>query len=170
MTLLSLNAPVPGAVAAAADDLSPVLLPFDRVREDHTFVVKRLGTDGDPYHLRERLRTALRGTPPVRARLDGLDAFRDPPSGPGPVLYLAVESPGIVSIHETLAETFGAIPDLGGEDYTPHVTVARGGDVSRETLDRLRERAVPSVTWTVDSLHVYDASYDTVAAELSLPL
>ncbi len=170
MSLLSLNAPVPSAVAAAVDDLSPVLPPFDRVRDDYTFVVKRLGTDADPYRLREQVRTALQGTPPVQARLDGLDTFPDPPSGPGPVLYLAVESPGIVSIHETLVEPFGAIPDLGGDDYTPHVTVARGGDVSPDTLDRLRDRDVPPVTWTVDRLLVYDASYDTVAAELSLPL
>jgi hypothetical protein len=170
VTLLSLNVPVPSAVAAVADDLAPVLTPFDRVRDDHTFVLKRLTTDSpDPHRLREQARTALADFPPVRARIDGLDVFECPPSGPAPVLYLAVDSPGLVTMHRTLVDTLGAVEGLEGADYTPHVTLARGGDLAPATVDRICERPVSAVEWTVDHLLVYDAGYDEVAARLSLP-
>ena len=171
MTTLSLNVPVPSAVAALADDLAPALTPFDRVRDDHTFVLKRLA-DGSPYphRLREQARTALAGAGPARARVDGLGVFEWPPSGPGPVLYLAVESPGLVAMHETLVDALGAVEGLEGADYTPHVTLARGADLPPAALDRLCDRSVPAVEWTVDRLLVYDAGYDEVAARLSLPV
>lgn len=167
MTTLSLNAPVPNGVVAVADDLSPALSRFDRVRSDHTLVVKRLGTDARPRPVRERLRTALAGVPPFEARLDGLGVFERPPAGPGPVLYFAVDSPGLVRVHEALLEAFPPVAGLEGEGYVPHVTVARGGDPG--VAADLRERSVPSVAWTVDRLHVYDADYEEVAADIRLP-
>lgn len=169
MSLLSCNVPLPGGVRAAAEDLVPYLTPLDQVREEHTFVCKRLGRDERPRHVRERLRTALAGAAPFRVRLDGVGVFETPASGPGPVVYLGVESPGLVALHERLCETFAPVDGLEGDAYVPHVTLGRGGTPSPEELDRLREQSPPPVEWTVDRLYVYDASYEQVAAELSLP-
>ncbi|PSQ16114.1 phosphoesterase [Halobacteriales archaeon QS_8_69_26] len=166
--MFSCNAPVPGRVSRIADDLYPLLVGFERVRERHSLLVKRLGdADGGADHLVGRVRRALSGLPPVRVRTGGIGVFEDPPVGTGPVVYLAVESPGIVTAHERLVEEFGAVEGLEGEGYVPHVTLARGGDPA--AVRRLRERDPDPVTWTVEELHVFDAAHEEVAARISLP-
>mgnify|MGYP001117859495 CR=1 FL=1 len=64
----SLNLSVPGRVAALASDLRPALAPFDRVRERHTLVVKRLG-EVEPVGLEKRVRRALSGAPAFEVQL-----------------------------------------------------------------------------------------------------
>ncbi len=169
MVTLSLNVPVPARVEAVAEDLLPLLTDFASRRERHTLVCKRLVTDEPPRRVRERLRTTLDGAAPVRARIDGVGAFERPPVGPAPVVFLRVESPGLETLHRRLCEEYPPVEGIEAEAYVPHVTLARGGDVSPADVDALRERPVPAVEWTVDRLHVFDASYDQVAAELSLP-
>ena len=158
----SCNAPVPTEVSRLARGLASEA--FEATpRDRHTLVVKRLGLDGDPAALARGVRAVVDGIPPVAARVTGVDVFRDPPMGTGPVAYLAVESPGRRRLHAALGERFDVVEGLEGDDYVPHVTVARGGDA-----DRLAGRDV-DVEWTVDSLFVWAAEYDERVERISLP-
>jgi 2'-5' RNA ligase len=169
----SLNVPVPGRVERLAADLLPDLSPFDRVRDRHTLVCKRFEADEDGYHrLRERLRGALSPAPAFEATVTGIDAFETPTHGPGPVVYLAVESPGLHALHARLVETFGVVDDdLEGEAYVPHVTLARGGDAAAvgDALDRLRATDLDPVTWTVSELDLWSRARREAAWTVSLP-
>ncbi|WP_435348046.1 2'-5' RNA ligase family protein [Haloarchaeobius sp. HRN-SO-5] len=165
--MYSLNVPVPGSVSRLAGELRPALFGFERVREDHTLLAKRIG---DPDHFdahTHEVRRALRGQPAFEVQVTGVDYFTEPTVGTAPVVYLAVESPGLDQLHDRLVEEFGAIDGLEGEDYTPHVTLARDGDV--ETARRLAEREIDPVTWTVTELEFFDATYREVAGRVSLP-
>jgi 2'-5' RNA ligase len=162
----SLNVPVPGEVERLAADLHPRLLSFETLRDRHTLVVKRLG-DESLSRVRERLRAPLTGAPAFEARITGVDYFADPPRGSGPVVYLAVESPGIERLHRRLTDEFDPIEGLEGDDYVPHVTLARGGSV--EDAEALADLDVDPVTWTVSRLVLWDATYRETAASFGLP-
>jgi 2'-5' RNA ligase len=172
--VFSLNVPVPGTVARVASDLHPLLVSagVDRVRDRHSLVVKRFEGDGWDENslprLRERLRTVLRGEPAFEARIVEADTFEHPLRGPGPVVYLAVESPGLVALHDRLVDAFGAVVGLEGDDYTPHVTLGRGGSFDADALATLSDRVDP-VTWTVSELAVYDSRHRETVSRLSLP-
>jgi 2'-5' RNA ligase len=168
----SLNVPVPPTVERLAADLHPRLTPFDRVRDRHTLVCKRFEADESGYdRLRERLRVALSPTPAFEAKVTGIDAFETPTHGPGPVVYLAVESPALHDLHRRLVDAFGAVDDdLEGAGYVPHVTLARGGGAEASAaVDRLRERAVDPVTWTVSELDLWSRARREAAWTVSLP-
>ncbi|WP_137284172.1 2'-5' RNA ligase family protein [Halorussus salinisoli] len=167
--MYSLNVPVPGEVARLAEELRPALFGFERIREHHTLLCKRLGDApaGGTARLREQVRTALAGAPAFEVRITGIDFFAYPPVGTGPVVYLAVESPGLRRVHELLVEDFSTIEEFQGDDYVPHVTLARGGDV--ETARQFAEREVEPVTWTVNRMALWDATYGEEVATFSLP-
>jgi len=158
----SINVPVPGRVRRLAADRRPALAAFDRVREEHSMVCKRFERPPD----RRALDDALAGTPAFEAAAVAVDFFADPPRGPAPVLYLAVESPGLVALHRRLVERFGAVRGLEGDDYTPHVTLARGG--TRAAAERLAGPLADPVTWTVSRLLAWDA--ERRVSERSIPL
>jgi len=168
----SLNAPVPPAVERLAADLAPALSGLKR-REDLSLLVKRFETP-DPG-TEKRARRALRGAEPCAARTAELGVFADPPTGPAPVVYLAVESPGLRAVHERLCAAFDTVPGLEGDGYVPHVTLARGADAAfgtdapREVAARLEGRAVGPVTWTVDELYFRDVTYGEPTGTVSLP-
>lgn len=161
--MYSCNVPVPPEISRLARGLAASCLEATP-RDRHTLVVKRLG-DGEPATLARRVRNELEGTPPFEARVDGVDAFRDPPVGRGPVAYLRVDAPPIVEIHRRLCAAFDPIDGLEGDGYVPHVTIARGGDA-----DRLIGREFDPVTWTVDALSIWSADYDEEVDRLSLPI
>jgi len=168
--VFSLNAPVPGRVSALASRLHPELMGFDSIRERHSILVKRLGDGADVggYHrLAEQARRSLAGAPAVEARISEIGLFEDPPNGAAPVVYLAVESPGLDRIHRTLVDDLGAIKGLEGPDYTMHVTLARGGNL--EAARRLVERDIEPIEWTVSELEFWDASRAEVVRTVSLP-
>jgi 2'-5' RNA ligase len=173
----SVNTPVPPAVRRLAADLAPSLAGFDRVREDPSLVVKRLGdhTPSEVPALADRLRRALAGAPTAEARVAEVGAFRDPPAGPAPVVYLAVESPGLRDLHWRLCETFEPVSGIEGEGYTPHVTLARGAGEAHPLPGRDRDPAadlagqsVGPVTWTVTELRLYDARRGEVVDRIRL--
>ena len=165
--MYSLNAPVPGRVAALAGELFPELVGFESVREDHSILLKRLGDD-EFSHLAERVRRELQGAPAVEARITGIDYFATPPRGSSPVVYLTVESPGLLRLHEQLVDAFGAIDGLEGEDYVKHVTLARGsGNV--DAARSLAEREVEPITWTIRELRLWDAKHGEAARTIRLP-
>lgn len=169
--MYSLNAPVPGEVERLADDLLPTLTAFEQIRERHALLVKRLGdveaARVGPDRLAERLRPVLSGTPAFEARISEIDYFADPPLGSGPVVYLAVESPGLRRLHLRLVESFGAVDDLEGESYVLHVTLARGGSV--DVAARLADTEIEPITWTVSELLLWNQEYREVVRRISLP-
>jgi len=168
-TVFSLNVPVPGRVKALAGELYPELVAFDSVREDHSCLLKRLETGPDPQvpRLQQRAHRALEGAPAVEAAITGVDFFTDPPLGSAPVVYLAVESPGLESIHLDLTETFDPVEGLEGEDYVPHVTLARGGDLA--AASRLAERELDPIRFTISELEFVDGRYRLPVSRVSLP-
>lgn len=168
--MYSLNVPVPGSVQQLAADLAPDLAAFGTIRDRHTLVVKRFEGEASLARLRERARPLVAGVAPFEARVTGVDAFRDPPHGDGPVVYLAVESDGLRRVHARFAREFGAVDGLEGDDYTPHVTLARGrrpGADADAAVDRLRDRDV-AASWTVDELGIWSREYGEIAARLPL--
>ncbi|ELY59403.1 phosphoesterase HXTX [Natronococcus amylolyticus DSM 10524] len=154
--MYSVTVPVPGRVRELADALYPELIGFDTVRDDHSCLLKRLGEADHVTQLQHRTHRVLEGISPVEARVTGIDFFADPPLGSAPVVYLAVESPGLEAIHARLVEEFGTVAGLEGEDYVPHVTMARGGD--EPTARRLADREIEPVEWTVGELEFRDGT------------
>ncbi|WP_123535788.1 2'-5' RNA ligase family protein [Halosimplex salinum] len=168
--MYSLNVPVPGTVAALARDLGTRLGTASvRRRGEHTLVCKRLDTDdAATYHeLEARAREVLAGEPPFAVRVTGVDVFTDVPRGESPVVYLAVESPGLVALHERLCEVFRPVDEIEGEGYVPHVTVARGGSIERAA--GLRDTPFDPVEWSVERLEFWDAEHDQSVSSVSLP-
>lgn len=167
--MYSLNVPVPGEVERLAEELRPELFGFDAIRDRHTLLCKRLGEEppGGVARLREQVRTALVGAPAFEVRISGIDYFEVPTFGTAPVLYFSVESPGLWRVHRRLVEAFGAVDELEGDDYTPHITLARDGTAA--DAQRLAELDIEPVTWSVSHLELWDATYKEAVAEFSLP-
>jgi len=157
----SLNVPVPTAIARLASGLAADLLDATP-RDHHTLVVKRLGDD-DPWTLADDVRAVVAGTEPFRARVTSVDAFDDPPTGTAPVAYLRVESPVLERLHRRLCDRFGTVDGIEGDEYDPHVTIARGGDAYR-----LVGREV-DLEWTIDRLIVWSGRYEEPVEEIALP-
>jgi len=173
----SINVAVPSAVGALASDLARDLPRAEpRPRDERTLVVKRLAGEADNdghlvtqsySHLEARAREALTGQPAFAARIDRVDYFAEAATGTSPVVYLAVESPELRRLHRELAAVFDPIDGIEGEDYIPHVTVARGG--SHEAAERVAERDIDPIEWTVSELVFWDAERGLPVSRLSLP-
>jgi 2'-5' RNA ligase len=157
----SLNVPVPPAVARLASGLASTCYTAD-TRTRHTLVCKRLGEEFNA--VAPRARDALSGLGPFELRVADVDAFEVPTSGVAPVVYLAVESPGLLEAHERLCAVFDPLPGLEGEEYDPHVTIARGGDAGK-----LIGQSVDPITWTTERLEFWDPENRVVVENLSLP-
>jgi len=166
----SLNVPLPSSVARLAGQLARQLPRAQaRQRDEHTLVCKRLG-GGDHAafaRLEARARDTLRGTDPFDVQITGVDWFEAAATGPSPVVYLAVESPRLVALHDRLCEEFEPIEGIEGEAYVPHVTIARGGE--RAAARRLAERSIDPLSWPVEELVCFDSERGQPASRLSLP-
>lgn len=172
--MYSVNVPVPQAVRSLAADLRPALSDFERIRQRPTLLCKRLPAENrrEYVDVERRARRALDGLPPFGVRVDGIGVFEDPPSGTAPVVYLSVTSPGLDEAHRHLVEEFGAIDALEGEDFVPHVTLARqydGAGFGPDPVERLRERDVDPIEWDVTELQFYDATYGERIDDVPLP-
>ncbi|MFB6193877.1 MAG: 2'-5' RNA ligase family protein [Halobaculum sp.] len=174
MGTYSLNVPVPPAVRRLASRLEPALTPFRSIRDRPTLVVKRFDGDRSRGVIESLLREELAGVTPFRVRVTGVDAFTDPPTGTAPVVYLTVESRGLRRLHDRLVERVGAVADVEGPGYTPHVTLARGLDDGPDSVDRtatvLRrlEREFEPAVWTADELGVWSREYREIVTRLPL--
>lgn len=151
----SLNVPLPASVRREIERLRPALSGFESVRETPTLVLKRFDGSVPDAAIESEVRLALADATPFEVSVAGLDAFEEPVAGPAPVAYLAVEGPGLERLHTRLVEAFGAVEGLEGDDYVPHVTLARGGDTG--AIDSLQSVSVEPVAWTVTELWFWDA-------------
>ena len=168
--MYSLNVALPSSVTRLAGRLAGEL-PRARARPrgEHTLVVKRLGSgDHAAYaRLEARTRAAVRDTTPFEVRIAGVEQFAEAVTDPSPVVYLAVESPGLWLLHERLCGPFDPVEGMEGDDYVPHVTVARGGDPA--AARRLTERAVEPIEWTAEELVFFDAERGQSVSRVALP-
>lgn len=174
--MFSLNVPLPPAVSRLAAEHAPALAGFDvRPERERTLVCKRLGSPApdEVPGIETRVQRALADArvAPFEARIREFGVFEAPPSGPAPVIHLAVESPGLRAVHDRLCEEFAPAPGVEGDDYAPHVTLARGSDDPLRTPDvaSLAGCEVGPVSWTVDELVLYDARHHERVRGLSLP-
>ena len=166
--MYSLNVPPPSAVTRLASDLArDVPRARARPRGEHTLVCKRLG-DGDGARLASRVREALVGVAPFELRVSSIDLFETATTGTGPVVYLDVESRGLRKLHRRFCDVFDPVDGIEADDYTPHVTIARGGDLAGAR--RLARREIEPITWTADRLSVWDSHRNVSVREFSLPV
>lgn len=175
--MFSVNIPVPPAVNRLAATLSPELADFETRRQRYTLVGKRIGTsefeagrepnkDRAVAELRERLRPLIADTDPFRIRAAGIDCFERPARGPGPVVYLDIDSPRLLRFHRRLCRVFQPVEQLEGDNYVPHVTLARGG--SHDTATSLPERDVDPIEWTVTEIELFDPEFREPAGTIRL--
>ena len=166
----SLNVAIPGEIHALTERLRPQLLTCDTIRDTKTLVVKRFpATDRDELtRAQKKTRDALRGTDPFRIRVTGVEQFEIPASGDGPVLFLAIDSPALEAIHDRLVTVFDAAPGIEGEDYRPHITIARGGDP--EVVEDILQTEIEPLSVAVNRLIYWDAQRNLPTGELRLPV
>ena len=165
--MYSLNVPLPSSVTRLAGRLSRDLpRARARSRSEHTLVAKRLGS-GDGARLAAAVDEHLDGVAPFELQIANIDCFETPATGTGPVTYLQVESPELERLHGTLCAHFEPVEGIEGEDYAPHVTIARGGDLAGAR--QLAEREIDPVRWTVEELHVWDSERNVAVQRFSLP-
>ncbi|GGN05498.1 2'-5' RNA ligase family protein [Halarchaeum nitratireducens] len=169
--MYSVGVPLPPAVRELFRDVRPLLTGFERVRasRDATLVVKRLDAADRREYLRaaREAKAALRGAPAFEARIADVGVFETPARGPGPLVYLAVESPGLERVHRQLVADLGGVDGIEGDDYVPHVTLARDGDA--RAVERVRGHDFAPVTWTVEELEFYDARHGERIEAVRLP-
>ncbi len=166
--MYSVNVPVPSEVSALASRLARDLpRARGRPRGEHTLVVKRLVGEGGDHQQVARARDVLADAPTFRVRITGIDLFARPTSGAGPVVYLAVESPGLERLHYRLASAFDPVEGIEGEAYVPHVTIARGGP--ERAAHRITDRQIDPIEWTASELVFWDGDRNQPAGRVSLP-
>ena len=168
--MFSVTVPVPESLRERSRALRPALSGFERIRPPRSrqLVAKRLPAETRREFLTDarRARAALAPVEPFEVRIPGTDTFADPPRGPGPVAYLAVESAGLERVHERLVDAFDAVPGLEGPDYVPHLTLARGGSPS--AADSLAERSFEPITFSVERLSFYDTAREQSVESVNL--
>ncbi|MFW6153301.1 MAG: 2'-5' RNA ligase family protein [Halobacteriota archaeon] len=159
--MYSLNAPVPDEAIEVCERYRDRLGRFERVTTEHSLLVKRFHrrSPGDIERLAVELDDRLAHWSPIPARIDRFDVFVDPPAGRGPVVYLHVESRGLVSLHRDLVDAYGTVvPVIEGDRYVPHVTVARGGE--RTEIASITGVSFDPIDWTIDELRLWDGRYE----------
>ena len=160
--MYSVGVPLPPAVRDLVRDFRPLLTGFERVREtrDTTLVAKRLDAADRREYLRaaREAKAALRGAPAFEARIADIGVFETPARGPGPLVYLAVESPGLERVHRQLAADLGAVEGIEGDLRALEDRV----DGFESELGSLRE----SVAGIEDELSAVSETAQSVSAEL----
>ncbi|MFB6188052.1 MAG: 2'-5' RNA ligase family protein, partial [Halobacteriaceae archaeon] len=164
----SLNIPVAGEVKQETNQFTPYLTDFE-VRDHFTFVIKRFQEDRDRIdQIQKRTRHALSGMSPFSVKITGIDCFRNPPKGDGTVVYFAVESSQLLDIHKQLCDEFGIVQPLEGDEYSPHITIARGNN--EKTIETLLSQSIKPITWQVNHLEFFDPVKQELLGQVGLPI
>lgn len=167
--MYSLNVSVPSSVGTRATALGRELpRARTRGRDEHSLCVKRFETASaaEFEFVRTRCHEVLADVQPFEITVTELDYFAQATNGSSPVVYLAVESPALDELHRRLVDVFGPIQDLEGDEYVPHVTVARGGELDRARA--LTERKMEPIRFPVSSLTFWDARRNRQMGEVAL--
>ncbi len=174
MGTYSLNVPVPTALRRIAARLEPALAAFDYVRDRPTLIIKRFTGDRSRGRIEAIVRETLAGAQPFELHTTGIGAFHDPPSGSSPVVYIGVDGPGLRRVHARIVDRLDPVPGLEGDEYTPHVTLARGLDrgVDRDAsaLAQLTDREFEPVSWQVEELGIWSREYREIVTRVPLPV
>lgn len=163
--MYSLNVALPGEVVRLAQSFHPVLGAAARMTP--TLLVKRLDTGSSTRPVVEkRVRRVLGATDPFSVTVTHVDAFERPTTGSGTVLYLAVDSPTLFELHETLCDVVAPADGVEAGDYTPHITIGRTDDA--DLVERVCDRSIESVTWTATTVEFYDADTNSSRGQVRL--
>ena len=94
---------------------------------------------------------ACKNVEPFEIRLQGLDQFGDR------VLYVKVDSPGLIDLHNKIYEILGLQEEKRG--YTPHLTLVKQRPGRPVDIDAVKKRAetklIPAINYTLNSVTVY---------------
>ncbi|HOW22316.1 MAG TPA: 2'-5' RNA ligase family protein [Sedimentibacter sp.] len=94
---------------------------------------------------------ACKNVEPFEIRLKGLDQFGDR------VLYVKVDSPGLIDLHNKIYEILGLQEEKRG--YTPHLTLVKQRPGRPVDIDAVKKRAetklIPAINYTLNSVTVY---------------
>ncbi len=145
----SLNVTIPQKVSRLIEEMAPALWNWEEICEDPTLVIKRFETKTAKEETEIRL--LLEKIEPFDVQIGNIRTFDIAQRGISPVLYIEVESPGIEALHEMLVGIFGCVKGIEGQDYTPHITLARGE--CREYIE-FEERPDP-IQWEADELEFW---------------
>ncbi|HHZ00170.1 MAG TPA: hypothetical protein GYA03_03635 [Tissierellia bacterium] len=94
---------------------------------------------------------ACKNVEPFEIRLKGLDQFGDR------VLYVKVDSPGLIDLHNKIYEILGLQEEKRG--YTPHLTLVKQRPGRPVDIDAVKIRAetklILAINYTLNSVTVY---------------
>ena len=148
----SLNVSMPQNIVRAIKEVTLGVSGWEEICEDPTLVIKRFEKGDVDGHVESEIRLLLEGVEPFDIEIGNLERFDVAERGSSPVLYLEVKSPGMKALHETLVDVFGSVKGVEGENYIPHITIARGGSGDYIEFDGLS----CDTEWTVEMLELWN--------------
>ena len=143
---------MPQNVVRLVGEVTPRLKGWEEVCEEPTLVIKRFERKDLDGHMESEIKFLLENVEPFNVKIGNLKKFDVAVRGSSPVLYLEIKSPGMKALHETLVSAFGCVKGIEGENYIPHITLARGGgkeDINFSVLPG-------STQWTAKMLEFWD--------------
>ncbi len=148
----SLNVSIPQNIVRAIGEVTSELGQGGEVNEELTLVIKRFEKRDLDGHLESEIKILLENVEPFVVEIGNLKMFDVADRGTSPVLYLEVKSRGIKLLHETLVSSFGCVEGVEGENYIPHITIARGDGVRGVDFSDFS----CSTRWTAEILEFWD--------------
>ena len=123
----SLNVSIPQNIVRAIEEITLGVKGWEEICEEPTLVIKRFEKKDLDGHVKSEIRFLLENVEPFGIEIGNLERFDVAERGSSPVLYLEVKSPEVKALHENLVDVFGSVEGIEGENYIPHITIARGG-------------------------------------------
>ena len=148
----SLNVSIPQNIIRAIEEVTLGVRGWEEICEEPTLVIKRFEKKDLDGHVKSEIRFLLESVEPFGIEIGNLERFDVAERGSSPVLYLEIKSPGVKALHENLIDIFGSVEGVEGENYIPHITIARGG-----SGDYIEFSGLSCDTgWTVEMLEFWD--------------
>ena len=148
----SLNVSIPQNIVRAIEEVALGVRGWEEICEEPTLVIKRFEKRDLDGHVKSEIRFLLESVEPFGIEIENLERFDVAEKGSSPVLYLEVKSPEVKALHETLVDVFGSVEGVEGENYIPHITIARGGSGDYTVFSGLS----CDTGWTVEMLEFWD--------------
>ena len=148
----SLNVSMPQNIVRAIREVALGASGWEEICEDPTLVIKRFEKVDVSGHVESEIKLLLESVEPFDIEIGNLERFDVAERGSSPVLYLEVKSPGMKALHEILVDVFGSVKGVEGENYIPHITIARGGGVRDVDFSGF---SGPTI-WTAETLEFWN--------------